>query len=622
MTAQPKKVRRRPLATQLLLGLLIGVLAPIAAVVWVNARDVQRQSLQRETVALQYRAAEAARRVEERVGRLRAYVEHVATNPSIRAAVTDAPGKHGDTLARAKEWDQAHPEIAALLVSVRQANPWFRNVYLLSEAGVCISSSEQGKNPPMVGRVYDYRPYFRAPVDNGEPYVSDVLKNATSQGTGIFVSAPIVAEGKVVAVAVLKVDSFALHDIVSDLSTRAGRALLVDRFGVVVSDALAGRANTAESPTSLQFRPLADVSRYVPRFEETKRYGDRQGDNYLARIADPLDLSELWGEIRTQAPGAAEFSFPSVEGPSVATMVGFSPVWSLSSEPYGYIVLAESSDTFRGPLLALGRDALIRFGLVTAAIIFIAIVVLGRLSRRVQALRESADDGRAAVRSEVPSPGGERPSPSAPARGALVGRLLRRVREPLTRAESALDAVEDPDPVTTIRELVAEGIDQLDGVLLVAPGDPVVVPRRMLVELEPLLTEAVARIRPAAHLHQTNVELEAQDLGEITSDPRKIATLLGALLDNACQYTRRGTVRVAATRDDTGVEIRIADDGIGMTRRQLARVRDPFAAETSEDVPGLGVVIAVRTAELLGGTLELTSDPDRGTVAKLRLPLR
>ncbi|MEM6994004.1 MAG: ATP-binding protein [Myxococcota bacterium] len=616
--------RRWPLTTQLTLALIFGVLAPIAAVVWINARDVERQSLTRETVALEHRAAEAARRLEERVGRLRAYVEHVATNPSILRAVGGAPGNDGDVLLRAQAWDEQHPEIHDLLVSVRDANPWFRNVYLLSEAGVCISSSERGKTPEMVGRVYDYRPYFRAPIDNAAPFVSDVLKNANSPGTGIFVSAPILANGEVLAVAVLKVDSFALHDIVADLSQRAGRSLLVDRFGVVVSDATDGHVQTVEKETSLQFRPLADVSRYVPRFEETKRYGDTRGDNYLARIAQPLELSSLWADLRTQATGASEFEFPSAaDGSFAPTMVGYSPVWSLSSEPYGYVVLAENSATFREPLLELGRDALIRFGVITALILIAALLLLGRLSRRVQTLRKAA----AAASDPLGGADSSVPAASAPARRALVDRLLRLVRAPLASAQGTLTRVESGDAdlgeaLDGVRAQVAESLNELDGTLLLAPGEPVIAMQRQRTSLEPLLERLVEEARPAAELHDTTVSLDAANTGEITTDPRKLALLLGNLLANACQYTRRGTVKVEAKRDDDGVEIAIVDTGIGMTRRQLERIVDPFADEVGSETPKLGVVIAVRTADLLGGSLELSSDPDKGTVARLRLPIR
>lgn len=615
-----RKVRRWPLVTQLTLALVFLVLVPIAAVVWINARDVERQSLSRATVALEHRTAEAASRVEERVGRLRGYVEQVATNPAILAAVRNTPSKDS---ADAHLWDEAHPEIHDLLVSVRTANPWFRNVYLLSKDGVCVSSSERGKTPAMVGRVYDYRPYFRAPLDNAAPYVSDVLKNATSTGTGIFVSAPIMSNGEVLAVAVLKVDSFALHDIVADLSQRTQRALLVDRFGVVVSDGIDGRVETIDKDTSLQFRPLSDVSRYVPRFEETKRYGDPKGSNYLDRIAVPLAVGELWAALRTQATGANEFEFPGRDGDPAVTMVGYSPVWSLSSEPYGYIVLAEKS-AFREPLFDLGRDALVRFGVVIAAIGLVCMILIGRLARQVQGLKVAVATAGDAHADDKSADAALPPSASAPLRRGLVDRLLRRVRGPLATAEAELAALGDDANERTelARTHLAEGLDQLDGALLVAPGEPVIAMTRGRVVLLPLLQAAVDSARVAAELHETKVVLEAEDLGELTTDARKLALVLGNVLDNACQYTRRGTVRLAATRDEIGVEITVADDGIGMTSRQLERVTDPFADEPAAETPGLGVLIAKRTTELLGGSFAVTSNPDKGTTARIQLPLR
>lgn len=624
MPSDSTALRRWPLATLLMLGLVLLVLVPIAAVVWVNARDVERQSLERETIALEHRAAEAARRVEERVGRLRAYVEHVATNPAIVTAVSGAPGKSRDVIAQAQVWDDEHPEIHELLVSVRDANPWFRNVYLLSEAGVCISSSERGKTPAMVGRVYDYRPYFRAPVDNAAPFVSDVLKNATSTGTGIFVSAPIIADGEVLAVAVLKVDSFALHDIVADLSQRAGRSLLVDRFGVVVSDATEGHVQTVDREGSLQFRPLSDVARYLPRFEETKRYGDPSGENYLDRIAQPLGLTPLWAELRTQASGASEFALPAAKDQTRPMMVGYSPVWSLASEPYGYIVLAEASSTFREPLLDLGRDALVRFAVVVAAILLIAMIALRRVSRRVQTLRAAVAVSTQRER-PISHDGLPVASASAPMRIAVVDRLQRCVRPALADAEAKL-ARHDDDELQSTKSLLAEGLDQLDSTILVGPGEPELELTRRRVDLRTLLDEAIDRARSAAQLHQTKVVLELQGLGddderEVTTDPRKLGVVLGNLLDNACRYTRRGTVTVAVERSDDHVDITITDTGIGMTKKQLQRALDPFDDELGDDTPTLGVVLASRGAELLGGAVELTSAPDAGTTARVRLPL-
>ena len=211
------------------------------------------------------------------------------------------------------------------------------------------------------------------------------------------------------------------------------------------------------------------------------------------------------------------------------------------------------------------------------------------------------------------------PSQSGPARAAIIDRLIRRVRAPLSEAEQQVEKLSGEEADEAAERLTEAG-DQLDGILLLAPGEPKIAMQRRRFELQPLLEEAVERARPAAELHETKVTLEAEDLGEITSDRRKLALVLGNLLSNACQYTRRGKVTVTAKRGEDGFTISIEDDGIGMTQRQIERVTDPFADE-SGDVP-LGVVVAVRGAQLLGGSLKLTSAPDKGTTAVVRLPLR
>ena len=79
--------RAFPLSLKLATTVLLLVVIPLLLVAYINAVEVESQSVLRETQSLQRRSAAAARRLEERVGRLRAYVELVATNPTILAAV-------------------------------------------------------------------------------------------------------------------------------------------------------------------------------------------------------------------------------------------------------------------------------------------------------------------------------------------------------------------------------------------------------------------------------------------------------------------------------------------------------------------------------------------------------
>jgi signal transduction histidine kinase len=72
--------------------------------------------------------------------------------------------------------------------------------------------------------------------------------------------------------------------------------------------------------------------------------------------------------------------------------------------------------------------------------------------------------------------------------------------------------------------------------------------------------------------------------------------------------------------------IRVGDHGPGISAADLPRVTEPFfrgdRARSSGGGSGLGLATARAIAESHGGSLEIISEPGRGTVATIRLPTR
>jgi signal transduction histidine kinase len=100
------------------------------------------------------------------------------------------------------------------------------------------------------------------------------------------------------------------------------------------------------------------------------------------------------------------------------------------------------------------------------------------------------------------------------------------------------------------------------------------------------------------------------------------------VLSNAVKFTPAGgTVAVeVGMAGPAHQHVRISDTGIGISPEALATVFEPFRrgdATTSRDKPGtgLGLAISRHLAELHGGSLDLDSEPGRGTTATLRLPI-
>jgi signal transduction histidine kinase len=657
--SRPRPLRDWPLSLKLATTVLLLAVIPLLLVAWINATAVEEQSLLRETTSLQRRSAAAARRLEERVGRLRAYVELVAANPTIIAAIADNPPTPtplgADPSAReaeAREFDTKHPEIYALLTSLRRANPWFENVYLLGPDGVCIATSERVTKPEMVGRPYDYRPYFQAALEDRAPFVSDVLKNANSPGTGIFVAAPVLVDDAVAGVVVLKVESGALHEVVADLARTGGGVLLVDRFGVVVSDAWTGTLRGTDDPQSLQFHPLVAVDRFQTLFEQTRRYGTRDGEHYLDRVAQPLPLDPLWNALQQRRSGAAEHPFPVAWGKEpLATMVGYAPVTTGQGEPYGYVVLGEPAAEFRGPLREIAESALWRSALVAMGVALVIALLIRRFSRQVMDLAERAR--RLAD--------GQRPEPLPWHRGDELGELAQSIQrladhvhdaveaehearvvseqardaaealaqartEAVARAHAALDgarraldaAAGEAGPRGGMRRMTAP----LEGATLdlaaLADGDGSLRPQPRRVAVPALVQEVLDSRSDEAPERTVSLVVEGT-VPELETDRAMLRRIVEHLLDNACKFTRRGHVEVhVRAHGEGGVGLAVVDTGIGLTARQVARISSEEAGPVGTS--GIGLWVTRRLARALGATLRAEGEVGQGSTVTVDLP--
>ena len=90
------------------------------------------------------------------------------------------------------------------------------------------------------------------------------------------------------------------------------------------------------------------------------------------------------------------------------------------------------------------------------------------------------------------------------------------------------------------------------------------------------------------------------------TDPGKLKVVIKNLLGNAVKFTKEGSVTVDVHASGGGVEISIADTGIGMPRDVLSVIFDPFLQLDGIDArqyqgAGLGLYIVRRLIELLGG---------------------
>jgi len=145
------------------------------------------------------------------------------------------------------------------------------------------------------------------------------------------------------------------------------------------------------------------------------------------------------------------------------------------------------------------------------------------------------------------------------------------------------------------------------------------------VPLLPLLGEVLQVVEPMARVRGVALELDTSTPLVARADADRLAQVMTNLLSNAVKYNRpQGRVDVSVQALNGEVRIEVRDTGLGMNETQLSQLFQPFnrlgAERTRTEGTGLGLVITRNLVELMGGRLQVDSEPGRGTVMSVVLP--
>jgi signal transduction histidine kinase/HAMP domain-containing protein len=119
---------------------------------------------------------------------------------------------------------------------------------------------------------------------------------------------------------------------------------------------------------------------------------------------------------------------------------------------------------------------------------------------------------------------------------------------------------------------------------------------------------------------------EPNDPALVSGEKAKLRQIFLNLLSNAVKFTEAGGSVAVTLHEDGGVVIaEISDTGIGMSHGDIAVALTPFGQvdnrlERKYEGTGLGLPLASSLIELHGGTLEIESEPGKGTTVRVRLP--
>jgi signal transduction histidine kinase len=121
------------------------------------------------------------------------------------------------------------------------------------------------------------------------------------------------------------------------------------------------------------------------------------------------------------------------------------------------------------------------------------------------------------------------------------------------------------------------------------------------------------------------VELAFQGEHHVELDRRLLTHVLGNLLENALKYSEPGSdVGLAVSVEREGVRCVVSDGGMGIPAADLPHLFDSFYRGQNVGTvagSGLGLAVVKRAVEVQGGTIEVESEPGRGTRVTVWLPL-
>ena len=156
------------------------------------------------------------------------------------------------------------------------------------------------------------------------------------------------------------------------------------------------------------------------------------------------------------------------------------------------------------------------------------------------------------------------------------------------------------------------------------------------VSLSDVLHDLKTIISGQIHAKQLELYMNAMDVTneDVYCDKTRLNQILLNLLSNAVKFTPAGgtvSVRIRqcpGTQKGSGLyEIRVKDNGIGMSQEFVKKIFSPFERERTSTVSrtqgtGLGMAITKNIVNMMGGTIEVHTEQGKGTEFIVRLPFR
>ena len=195
----------------------------------------------------------------------------------------------------------------------------------------------------------------------------------------------------------------------------------------------------------------------------------------------------------------------------------------------------------------------------------------------------------------------------------------------------SLQQNDSPAEQKKVMELASSGLDRSLTIvqnLLTFSRKPT--PRLTATEIDKIMNEALMLVKNDFDQDKVKIIKEFEPLPAIQADPGQLHQVFLNLLLNARQSmtTQGGEVRIRLTPVKDDIEIEVADTGCGIDLKIKDKIFEPFVS--SKTTPkkgggggiGLGLYVSQEIIHAHNGSINIDSEPDRGTRVIIKLPIR
>ncbi|MCR4768525.1 MAG: HAMP domain-containing histidine kinase [Saccharofermentans sp.] len=213
----------------------------------------------------------------------------------------------------------------------------------------------------------------------------------------------------------------------------------------------------------------------------------------------------------------------------------------------------------------------------------------------------------------------------------MLSNISHQIKTPLTAINLMTDALKSGSmDEAQRRRCIANIEDQADHItwlvrtlLTLAEIDAgVLIMKKEQVKIRELVDDIVSGIAVEADIRDVSIDINVSSGDEITCDKRWMSEALSNIIKNSLQHTEAGGyIRISSEDNNLSANIRIEDNGCGISKKDLPHIFDRFyhGEKSDPNSNGIGLSLAKQIINSQNGTVSCESEEGRGTIFEIRM---